>query len=137
MKKLILVLIGALCVTAFAQPGGGKSFEKRSAQMAEKLQLTEQQQQGFDAILKNHHEQMRQLKGERRDMNREDRKAQREEDKANKDAKYQQLRAELSGILNADQLAKFDEIHAERRARHEKRRMEKHEHKHDKEVESM
>lgn len=137
MKKLILVLIGALCVTAFAQPGAGKSFEKRSAQMAERLQLTEGQQQDFDAILKNHHQQKKQLHEARRDMSREERKAQREENKARNEAMYQQLRAELSGILNAGQLTEFDKIHAERRARHEERRKQRHQHKHEKDSETM
>ena len=121
MKKILPLIIAVLCFTAgaFAHgTGDGKKGMHKAARLAEALELTAEQRQSFDQITQERHKE--------RHLQREQRHAQGdvapEERRAARAAAHTEFREKLSGILTAEQLARFDEMAAERRERHKRHR---------------
>ncbi|NNF15830.1 MAG: hypothetical protein HKN70_03735 [Gammaproteobacteria bacterium] len=105
MKKLIplVVVTALLTLGSFAHP---PHDGKRGDRLASMLDLTDDQRASVMAIMESHHERKRGL----HDMDREQRREAMQLMK-------QDIRSDLSSVLTQEQLAKFDEIQAQRSAR--------------------
>lgn len=122
MKKLIplLLIAAALTVGSFANPAKDGKRGERGERLAAALELTEEQKVSVKAVMQSHHERMKEL----RELDR----AERHEAKQ---LLRQDIRSDLSAILSAEQMTKYDELQAKRRERHKK-----HKRHHDKKQES-
>jgi Spy/CpxP family protein refolding chaperone len=116
MKRLIAyaVLAAALSQPAFA---GDKGHERHMDELTQELQLNPEQAQQVQAIMKEQHEKKRALWDQA--------KGDREQARSQADALHEETKARLSKILNADQMAKLDQMHEERKGKMGEHRKER------------
>jgi hypothetical protein len=116
MKRLIAfaVLAAALSQPAFA---GDKGHERHMDKLTQELRMNPEQAQQVQAIMKEQHEKMRALW--------DGAKGDREQTRSQADALHEETKARLSKILNADQMAKLDQMHQERKTRMGEHRKER------------
>jgi Spy/CpxP family protein refolding chaperone len=109
MKQIFLaIMLCSFIGGLYAQRG--PLHKDRSERIAERLNLTVEQQEQFKAIRKSHKGEFQTIKASNVSL---------EEKKAGMNALHQQVRLELKEVLDSDQLSKFDELtQAHKKRRH-------------------
>lgn len=128
-RKQVVVSLGswlavALLVTlpALAQPQGRdrEQMERQGVEeLKERLQLTDEQSQQVEPILKDGATQMHEMRERLRDSGRSREAMQSMREESQKLAK--ETRAKLEAVLSAEQLETYDALIEERREEHQKR----------------
>lgn len=116
MKRLIAfaVLAAALSQPAFA---GDKGHERHMDKLTQELQLNPEQAQQVQAIMKEQHEKKRALWDQT--------KGDREQVRSQADALHEETKTRLAKVLNAEQMAKLDKMHEERKGKMGEHRMDR------------
>jgi len=91
-----------LLLTQLSFAEAGKTCD-RSAKLSEKLDLQEDQVDSVQQVMKQQHEKRRELFQANRDAM-----------KSQMEALHAETKNELSSVLNPEQMAKFEELHAKR-----------------------
>ncbi len=114
-SKMLGVLISTCMIFSggvFAKPPGGKpDFDY----LAYKLELTDAQRESFIRLMESQHEKLKELREQAREQKKESFEMHKEE-----------TLAQLSDVLTAQQLATFESMMKEHRARREKDRKDNH-----------
>lgn len=108
----IALAAGLASGLAFAQPDKGpqRDPEARMARLTTVLELTPAQQSALRAIFERKHAE----RAAGREARQQEFKARRDAFKADRQKRRAQMRQELSGVLNAEQMAKLDALAAGR-----------------------
>lgn len=121
---LIALALAALAAPALAGPGHGHHREHLN-RVAEELGLDDTQREQFATIMREQHQQVREM---RRSMRDQGIKRDSEEARAHREAMHAQVRERLGTVLTAEQLERFDALRHERMQRKLERRERHREH---------